>query len=299
MAKAGDTRLRSAWEKARDTGGQKAKRDFYYSVFLLDPNVSKKSVHKESLERLKEVSKVTSAWLTKFQIAKLQGADPQDPEFSTLADSAVDGLEERPHEVSAWAAKGIKQCKATKEMGVDLVKVRESCARAKQEVDEMNQEEFAQAEQALIAQPETKQVVLGSRRNKPEERKAEEIGMAEEYSLAYKSLKRGVSALSTALDKASLLKECLSKAKNQSAQQKNSCKELEQLVLDFTQAKAKWQSELAPLNEALTTEEDKPEEGKAEITKVLELRLKCEEDTKSLQKAVGPHKVWAKNQGLI
>ena len=81
LAKAGDSRLRTAWEKASKEGGQKAKREFYYNVFLLDPNVSKKSVHKESLERLQEVSTVTSGWMTKFQIAKLQGADPQDPDF--------------------------------------------------------------------------------------------------------------------------------------------------------------------------------------------------------------------------
>ena len=299
LAKAGDSRLRTAWEKASKEGGQKAKREFYYNVFLLDPNVSKKSVHKESLERLQEVSTVTSGWMTKFQIAKLQGADPQDPDFQNLADLAVEGLEERPHEISAWAAKGIKQYKATKEMGTNLVKVRESTTSAKQEVDDMAQEEFAQAEQALMVQPETKQVVLGSRRGKPEEKKAEEVGLAEEYSQAYKSLKRAVAALSSALDKASLLKESLSKAKSQSPQQQNSTNNLKQLVSDFTDTKAKWQSQLAPLSETLLTPEDKPEEGQAEIAKVAEMKVKCDEDTKSLQKAVGPHKLWAKNQGLI
>ena len=38
LAKQGDNRLRSAWEKAKEAGTQKAKREFYYNVFLLDPS---------------------------------------------------------------------------------------------------------------------------------------------------------------------------------------------------------------------------------------------------------------------
>jgi hypothetical protein len=39
--------------------------------------------------------------MTSFQIAKLQGADPQDPNFTELEKAAVQGLESRPHEVKA------------------------------------------------------------------------------------------------------------------------------------------------------------------------------------------------------
>ena len=52
LQKQGKGALRNAWEKAKQEGSQQAKRDFYYNVFLLDPAVSKKEVHKESLERL-------------------------------------------------------------------------------------------------------------------------------------------------------------------------------------------------------------------------------------------------------
>ena len=89
LARQGDTRLRSAWEKASASGTQQAKREFYYHVFLLDPQVSKKEVHKESLERLKETEKVLAGWMTKYQIAKLQGADPQSHEFKELADTVA------------------------------------------------------------------------------------------------------------------------------------------------------------------------------------------------------------------
>ena len=46
QAKAGDSKLRNAWEKAKAEGSQQAKREFYYHVFLLDPNVSQKQCHK-------------------------------------------------------------------------------------------------------------------------------------------------------------------------------------------------------------------------------------------------------------
>ena len=72
--------------------------------------MSKKEVHKESLERLKETEKVLAGWMTKYQIAKLEG---ESHEFKELADTVVQGLEERPHEVSAWAQKGMKQYKVS------------------------------------------------------------------------------------------------------------------------------------------------------------------------------------------
>lgn len=281
-------------------GVKKQKETFIITFFLLDPQVSKKSVHKQSLERLQEVDRMARSWMTKFQIAKLQGADPQDPEFNVLADLAVQGLEERPHEVPAWADKGIKQYKCAKEMGTELVRVRESTTTASQEVDQMNNEEFLQAEQALVAVPETRQVVLGGRRNKPEEGpEAQEVSQADEYSAALKSLKRAVGSLSSALDRASLLKESLNKATKPSPQQQNSCRELEQVVTGFTTTKGHWQQRLAALADTLSTPEDKPEEGKQEIEKVLKLKASCEEDSKKLTKAVAPHKLWAKNEGLI
>ena len=46
---------------------------------------------------------LTKSSMVKYQIAKLQGADPQDPDFNKLAEAAVLGLPERPHEVKAWA----------------------------------------------------------------------------------------------------------------------------------------------------------------------------------------------------
>ena len=58
-------------------------------------------VHKTSLEKLQETEKSLYGWMTSFQIAKLQGAYPKDPNFTELEKAAVQGLESRPHEVKA------------------------------------------------------------------------------------------------------------------------------------------------------------------------------------------------------
>lgn len=120
-------KLRNAWEKAKKKGTQQAKRDFCYNIFLLDSNERGKKVHfiggkeraealrllptasptpigwvhKTSLEKLQETEKSLYGWMTSFQIAKLQGAYPKDPNFTELEKAAVQGLESRPHEVKA------------------------------------------------------------------------------------------------------------------------------------------------------------------------------------------------------
>lgn len=68
LAKQGDNRLRSLGQGKGgwDTEGKE--------VILVQciPSMSKKAIHKESLERLQEKETVARGWLTKYQIAKLQ-----------------------------------------------------------------------------------------------------------------------------------------------------------------------------------------------------------------------------------
>mgnify|MGYP000199932212 CR=1 FL=1 len=76
--------------------------------------------------------------MTSFQIAKLRGADPQDPSFKELEKAAVKGLEERPHEVKAWADMGVKQYKVRKEMATEESRTRESTTAAHQTVGDLD-----------------------------------------------------------------------------------------------------------------------------------------------------------------
>ena len=43
---------------------QQEKREFYYNIFLLDPTVAKKEVHKQSLQKVTSLNKAIEGWMT-------------------------------------------------------------------------------------------------------------------------------------------------------------------------------------------------------------------------------------------
>ena len=65
------------------------------STTTLDPNVAKKEAHKQSLQKVTSLNKAVGGWMTKWEVAKLEGADPAQPDFEALADLAAQGLPER------------------------------------------------------------------------------------------------------------------------------------------------------------------------------------------------------------
>lgn len=67
-------------------------------MFLLDPLAAQKTVHKECLEKLQHESSKLKGWVTKWDVGKMQGADPTLAKFEELCDLAVEGLPSRPHE---------------------------------------------------------------------------------------------------------------------------------------------------------------------------------------------------------
>ena len=106
QAKAGESKLRNAWEKAKaENGPSKQNVSFTIMFSCLTPMSATSNATRQAWKG----SNRLSGWMTSLQIAKLQGADPQDPSFKELEKAAVKGLEERPHEVKAWADMGVKQ----------------------------------------------------------------------------------------------------------------------------------------------------------------------------------------------
>ena len=301
-AKAGDKSLQSAWEKACLNGSQQAKREFYYNTFLLDEAAACRSVHKQSLERLKKTHRVIDGWMTKYQIAKLQGADPADPDFNKLADAAVLGLPERPHEVKAWADMGLKQYNVEKQVATEKERSFESRTAANQEVTNLEASEFQPVEKALMAVPESSQVTLGGK-PKPEKALANqdevalECTMEEQYKASYKSLKKAVASLGTAVDKLMLLKEACKKAQGTapSPQLDASIQELEDLETKYSSSKTQWLEKLGQWKEHL----DEPEKGQQYIEALDSQKREADQTYKSLQKAIGPHRLWAKNAKVI
>ena len=93
--KAGRTDLA---EKHQKCHSQQEKREFFYTTYSLDPEVSKKAVTKSDLDSESTVTKSTTGWFTKDQVAQDKGVLPSNPRYSELLDASVAGLKERPHE---------------------------------------------------------------------------------------------------------------------------------------------------------------------------------------------------------
>ena len=290
LAKAGKTELPEAWKKAQ-ASGQQGKRELYYNVFLLDPEQSTKAVHKESLEKLTVESTTVKGWMTKWEIGKLQGADPSLKNFEALCDSACEGLPERDHENPAWAKQDIKQYWFEKEKPIEEKRSNESSTRAKQQVS-LENEDFQRAEKAL----QVSQVMLGRKAapkpvaDKPERAKEEP---EEAYKKGLVSLQKAVKGFNGTIDKMQVLKSALEKKRvsDSSLQLKATAEELVQVLQKAEEDKSGFSSKLATFGPQLE-KEDQLEELEA-------VKKEVEETSRSLNKAVGPHKLWAKNQGLI
>ena len=299
LSKEGKPALRNAWEKASQAGSQQAKREFYYNVFLLDPNVSQKAVHKESLERLQEKETTTKGWMTAYQIGVLQGADPLDPDFKELCTAACEGLKERPHEVEKWAAKGMKQYYVQKELNTEETRVKESSTKALQSVDGLEAEDFHQIEKALSVNSQKKQFLLGGKKpvkavEEPEKAAEEEETEGQKYVAALKAAKKALASLGSAVDRASfLLKQMEAKQPEMApnAQLESSISQLKDLESKNMQKKNDHLKELSSYKAEL----EQPEMAEQLLKGLAAMKKSCEDELKVVQKDLAPHKLWARN----
>ena len=128
----------------------------------------------------------------------LQGADPADPDFKDLCLAACEGLKERPHEVEKWAAKGVKQYYAEKELNTEQTKVKESITRASQHVEDLETEDFQHVEETLSVKPEKRQFMLGGKKPvkavEESEKAEEEENEEQKYKDALKAAKKALSS---------------------------------------------------------------------------------------------------------
>ena len=121
-------------------------------------------------------------------------------------------MKERDHENPNLAERGLKQYYYEKVLAKEEVKANESLTKAKQAVEIEDVQDFAKAEQALMAAPESNQVVLGKKSLKKaveNEGDGQEANPEEVYKQAYLSPSKAVKAFSSTLDKLLVLKEAL------------------------------------------------------------------------------------------
>ena len=292
--------LMEAWKGKRT---QAEKRQFYYEVFLLDPLVSQKSVHKAASQKNYSLQRQVEGWMTKWEIGKLEGADPCMPNFQDLCEAACKGLPERDHEVKAWAEKGIKQYQYSKKLHKENNVEDASLVKAEQNVQQLEQDAFQQVEEALKLVPTIMPVTIGGKPakalgDKPKPEEAEDKWDMHKKSASL--LKKSVNSFCTQVNKLTTLKKSLEKAskkQQQDPQHTASMQALESLEAEVGPAKAKWLGILAQYPSSL----DKATEQ--EVTKKCEEANEhkelCDNDLKSLNKALAPTKLWAKNSGLL
>lgn len=297
LQKKGKGSLKKAFEVCKS---QEQKREFYYNVFLLSPDVAKKEVHKESLQKAATVSGSEEGWLTKWDVAKKEGVHESHPDFDALANDAVKGLQERDHENPLWAAKGIKQYYYYGNLMTQKVHTNESLTKAKQTVDDLDDDHFSKVESALrVDQPQ--QLTVGRKVPKPlpapppEPEQGTDLGL--EFKKAYQGLKKAFSSLSSGLDKLQMFRASLCKAeKNQLLVPPNVLQSVQKTIEEWTDEKEKWMDKV--MNQHSSMPEVEPEEGATLIQKMEEDKKGTEDYMKAANKKVGPSKLWARNEGI-
>ena len=233
-------------------------------IFFLDPNVSKKEVHKQSLQKVTSLNKALEGWMTKWEVAKLEGADPAQPDFEALADLAVQGLPERDHENQAWKSKNVKQHYFTKKLHKERIDENTSVLETKQHCEGLENQAFQQVESALAVQSDRTHIVLGSKaaRNGLQVEEKEDDTW-ELYKKAYSSLKKAVQSLSATAEKVAAVKQSLASASEevqQDPQHQTSLVALGSLQGKASQEREQWQQTLQGFQASL----DKASEAEVE-----------------------------------
>ena len=282
---------------------QAEKCQFYYEVFLLDPDVSTKEVHKESLQKHSSLQRQVEGWMTEWEVGKLEGADPSLPNFESLCKAAVAGLPSRPHEVEAWASQGLKQYWYSKQLHKETLQKNSSQTKAKEYVGQLENEPFRQVEEALKVAGGPQTLMLGNKAEKAEEKpsasnEGKERDQPEEGSLyrkAVQNFRKAANAYSTASNKVTTLLARLDKAPEEIKKDPQfavSRLALADLETSSSKERGVWNAALAAYPATL-------EAGADEEAKVEELKLEksnCDKALKELNKALAPTKVWAKDR---
>ena len=158
-------------------------------------------------------------------------------------------MKERDHENPNLAKRGLKQYYYEKVLAKEELKANQSLTKAKQALEIEDVQDFAKAEQALMAAPESNQVVLGKKSLKKaveNEGDGQEANPEEVYKQAYLSPSKAVKAFSSTLDKLLVLKEALNNkhAAEPSEQLEARLKELKSLQKLHEENKSKWVTQI-------------------------------------------------------
>ena len=160
LAKSGRDGLQKAYEQCKT---QEEKRSFFYDKYLLDPEVSEKTVLKKDRQENVVTEDNIDDWFTAEQVAKFKGIEPGVDQYKELVAASVKGLPGRKHEDGNLAALGVMQYhyQATKTKSQTL---KRKSLELQEQVGEVSQEDFADMRAAM--NPQSVQIMIGSSASK-------------------------------------------------------------------------------------------------------------------------------------
>ena len=88
---------------------RKRRDHFFYDKYLLDPEVSEKTVLKKDRQENVVTEDNIDDWFTAEQVAKFKGIEPGVDQYKELVAASVKGLPDRKHEDENLAALGVMQ----------------------------------------------------------------------------------------------------------------------------------------------------------------------------------------------
>ena len=186
---------------------QHDKRKFFYDVYCLDPNVSERTVQKVDTERTSQIEDLIDDWFTAQEVAEHKGIKQGTANYEQLCAACVKGLPERDHEDSNLAEMGVKQYKYVASKTKRQV-VRDQALMLKEEVEEVEQQDFVAMRNALKSG--TAQKMITSSKTKGVENPGQEVATGNEdtevkvdwqqaYEHQHKKLKSSMSAIGSEL----------------------------------------------------------------------------------------------------
>ena len=293
LAKKGKPQLKELFNTAKEKGTQ-GKRDFYYNVFLLDPDVAKKEIHKSSQQVTSSKSSLAKGWMTVSQHAIMLGVDRQDPDFQKMAEAACEGLPVRDHENKALAKLGLKQVYAEVRLLDEDTDERRSTTEACQRLqdEDVTTEQFEHVENALKVAPEAKQFMLGSKGGKSakaalQDKEEEEPEKAEDaYKKYHGRLTGSLTSYGNQIDKTEMQLRSVKNAKllpEHEEQRDERIKSLEKALVAYKKVKNQWMEKIGTLASSL---EDGLEEetANAKVDDVKKLQKELEGEVAALRK---------------
>ena len=296
LAKQGRPELQEAYKQCKS---QKEKRDFFYDQYLLDPEVSEKSVMKKDTEENVQIMENIDDWFTAEEVADMKGIKPAMENFAALVQASIKGLPVRDHEDENLAALGLKQYNYVSQKAKSQT-VKKRQLELEEKVADVGQEDFTQMRNAMSHKAQkmisSKAASSGSKGSGQQMALPQETDVEVDWHQAYKEqlkkCKSGVASMGSELHSCELLKK-----KGEALPDTNEMKALllKQLTASSKVLEGEKQKCMAEMLNLPKTCKDATE-AEAKHKEAADLAVKASEFLKTWRKEIAVHKKYLEQE---